>query len=100
MSVKVRVPLVAPAVVGVKVTETVQLLPGATPPVVQPEALAPKGALAETLEITRRLAPVLVTVTDSGAEVVPTLVLGNVSDAGLTENPAVAGLPVPDMETV
>ncbi len=97
MSVKVRVPLVAPAVVGVKVTETVQLPPGATD--VQVEDDTPNGELVTTEAIFKVWFPVLVTVTDSGAEVAPTFVAGKARLEALKEMAGPAALPVPDKPT-
>ncbi len=93
-------PLVAPAVVGVKVTETEHVEFGATG---LPQVLAemPKALLLEVIEeITRSWLPVLVTVRVWGAEVEPTVVVGKAKLEALNETAGPAGTPVPERATV
>jgi hypothetical protein len=72
LSVNVRVPVLAPAAVGVKVTLTVQLIPPATLP---PQVLlpaTPKSPLAAMLVMLSVALPVLATVIPRGWLVPPT----------------------------
>jgi hypothetical protein len=65
-----RVPLLVPAAVGLKVTEIVQLAPA---PTVIPQVLVcEKSPLAAMLEMLSVAVPVLLRLTDCAALVVPT----------------------------
>ena len=90
--------------VGVKVTFTVQLAPGASPmpPMGQLLVCAKSPALPPARVMPERIRfdpPELVIVTDSGLLVTPTLVVGKVSDAGFG---VIAGavIPVPVSVTI
>jgi hypothetical protein len=96
LSVTVSVAVKLPdAAAGVKLTEMVQLLPAAT--VVPQLFVCPKSLafvpLMATLATVNGPVPVLLSVTDCAALVVPTVWAANVSEVG--ETPAVGDVPVP-----
>jgi hypothetical protein len=84
-----RIPVLLPAAVGLKVTEMAQLAPALT---VLPQSLVwEKSPLVSMALITSVTVPVLVSVTVWGWLLVPTISAGKVSEVGdkLTSGPIV-----------
>jgi len=99
LSLMVTAPVRVPVAVGVKFTLIKQLAPAATEPPQVPVPEKAKSPLIRKLLLkVRDEVPVLVSVTDCVALVVPTLVLGKVSEAGerLTVAPELDDPPVPE----
>jgi hypothetical protein len=93
LSVKTTVALRAPAAVGLKVAETVQLAPAARlAPQVVVAGKSPLLPLSRMLEMVSAAAPVFFTVTVWTALAEPTLVAAKLKLVGLNE---MAGVPVP-----
>src|SRR5919199_1406425 len=84
LSVRVKAADRVPDAVGENVIETLQLVPAASVRPEQPSLTSVKSSVFGTaaLEMKRPAFPVLVTVIDCGALVVPTSWAANVSDAG------------------
>src|SRR5439155_59393 len=94
----VTVPVRVPVVVGVKLTLIVQLAPAATAvPQVPSPSIATESPLIVMLLIVSVAFPVLVSVTDCVALVVPTAWLAKVNEAGerLATGPVDVEPPVP-----
>ena len=89
----VSVPVRVPAAVGVKVTVTLQLLPAATEEV--HVVVSAKSPVTVTPLFVTAVVPVLVTVTDMPALVVPVACCGNWRLLGETVTDAPAVVPVP-----
>jgi hypothetical protein len=99
LSVKVSVPLAAPAAVGVNVTPTAQLAPAGTGvPQVLPEIA--KGPLIPTLEIVRDVLWRLVSVTVTAALVLPTVTVPKLNELADSVTGELEPLPVPLRLTV
>ncbi len=98
MSLSVTAPVRVPVAAGVKFTLIVQLAPAATVPAQLPSPANAKSPLITKLPLNVSVElPVLVSVTNCTALVVPTVWLANASEAGerLTTGPVDVEAPVP-----